>query len=255
MPSEAPARAIVMMSLSTVAGASPAPAPWPRASNPTASTAASTSGSPRICSIMSARSLPELRSTVSQPKLSAWREPVGVHVADDDHRGAEQLRRVRRGQPDRTRAGDVHRGPGGDAGGVGAVVAGREDVGEHGQVEDLLQRLVAVGELQQVEVGERHHDVLRLAADPAAHVDVAVGRAGAGRVDVEADAGLALVAHPAAAAGDVEGHRADVALLDEQHVVADLDHLAGDLVAERLARPAPSCGPGPCAGRCRRCWW
>ena len=72
MPSEAPAREIVMMSLSTVAGASPAPAPWPRASKPTASTAASTSGSPTICSIMSASSLPELRSTVSQPKLAAW---------------------------------------------------------------------------------------------------------------------------------------------------------------------------------------
>src|SRR5258708_549240 len=51
MPSPAPARATVIMSFSTVAGASPAPAPCPFASNPTQSTAASTSGSPRICSI------------------------------------------------------------------------------------------------------------------------------------------------------------------------------------------------------------
>ena len=51
MPSVAPALATVMMAFSTVAGASAAPAPCPWASNPTQSTAASTSGSPRICSI------------------------------------------------------------------------------------------------------------------------------------------------------------------------------------------------------------
>ena len=60
-----------MTSLSTVAGASPAPAPCPRASNPTQSTAASTSGSPIICSIWSAIEASLVRSTVSQPKLAA----------------------------------------------------------------------------------------------------------------------------------------------------------------------------------------
>src|SRR5690606_15903137 len=89
-----------------------------------------------------------------------------------------------------------------------------------------------VGELQQVPVGIGHQDVLSLAADPAAHVDIAVGAARTVRVDVEADAGLALLAVAAPAAGDVERHRAEVTLLDELHAGPDLDHLTGDLVAE-----------------------
>ena len=43
---------------------------------------------------------------------------------------------------------------------------------------------------------------------------------------------MAGLAHPAAAAGDVEGDGADVALLDELDVLADLDDLPCDLVAE-----------------------
>jgi hypothetical protein len=45
---------------------------------------------------------------------------------------------------------------------------GREDVREHRQVEDLLQRRFLVGKLQQVPVGVRDHDVLGVAADPTA---------------------------------------------------------------------------------------
>src|SRR5439155_17834936 len=127
--------------------------------------------------------------------------------------------------------------------GVGAVKAGQEDVGEHGQVEDLLHRLLFVGELEQVPVGVGNHHVLCLAADPATHVHVAVGGTGALWVDVEADTGLALLAVPAAPASDVEGHRAEVALLDVLDIAPDLDHLAGDLVAEDQALwcggPAP----------------
>ena len=54
------------------------------------------------------------------------------------------------------------------------VVAGRQDVGEQRQVLDLGHGLVAVGELQQVEVRVGDHHELGLAADPAAHVDVAI---------------------------------------------------------------------------------
>src|SRR5207237_6953061 len=111
----------------------------------------------------------------------------------------------------------------------------RKDVREHGEVGDLLEGLIAVRELQQVEVGEGHHHVLGLPADPAAHVDVPVGRAGACGIDVEADSSLAFETHSAAATGDVEGHGADVAGLDEQHVPTDLHHLPGDLVAKALA--------------------
>jgi hypothetical protein len=112
------------------------------------------------------------------------------------------------------------------------VEAGREDVREHRQVADLLHGLLLVGELEQVEVGIGNHHVLGLAADPAAHIDVAVGGAGAVGIDVEADAGPALLAVLAAAAGDVEGDGDEVALLDELDVAADLDHLARDLVPE-----------------------
>ncbi len=118
-----------------------------------------------------------------------------------------------------------------------AVVAGREDVREHREVEDLLQGLVAVRELQELEVGVGHEHVLRLAAFPAAHVHVPVGGSGSCGVDVQADVGLALVAHATPPAGDVERHGADVALLDEHARRAPrFDDLADDLVPEGLAR-------------------
>jgi hypothetical protein len=180
----------------------------------------------------------ELRALADVYRLAAerprLREAFLVQVADDDDRRAEQLRRVRRRETHRARARDVDRGAGRNLRHVGAVVAGREDVREHGEVQDLLERLVPVRELQEVEVRERYHHVLGLAAGPAAHVHVAVGGARPRRVDVEADAGLALLAVPAAAAGDVERHRADVAYVYELDVVALLDDLAGDLVPERL---------------------
>src|SRR3712207_4012738 len=159
-------------------------------------------------------------------------QPVGVEVADDDDGRAEQVRRGRRRQPHRPGAGDVDRRPRSDPGGDAAVVAGREDVRQHRQVADLGPRLVAVGELQAVPVRVRDHDVLGLTAGPAAHVDVAVGRAGTVGVDVQADAGLALLAVATAAAGDVERHADDVPDLQELDVVALLDDLPGDLVAQ-----------------------
>jgi hypothetical protein len=124
------------------------------------------------------------------------------------------------------------------------VVAGREDVAEHGEVQDLLHRLLFVRELEQVEVREGDHYVLSLPADPAAHVHVAVGRARPRRVDVQADPGLALLAVTTPSAGDVEGYRAEVADVYELDVVTLLDDLAGDLVPQRLPdrgrRPAPN---------------
>src|SRR6185503_13067663 len=115
-------------------------------------------------------------------------------------------------------AGDVDGHSGLDAGGDRAVVAGGEDVGEEGEVLDLGERLVAIGELEEVEVGVGDHDIFGLSADPAAHIHVAVGGAGAGGVDGEADAGLAFEAVSAASAGDVEGNGDDVALFDELDV-------------------------------------
>src|SRR5205085_726780 len=111
------------------------------------------------------------------------------------------------------------------------------------QVTNLRHRLVFVGELEHIEVGVRHHDVLCLAADPAAHVDIAVGTAGTGRVHVEADAGLLLAAIPAASTRNVEWHRYEIANLDELHVWPGLDHLTGDLVAQHHTHR--SSGPTP----------
>src|SRR5215208_2365669 len=162
-------------------------------------------------------------------------QAVLLHVPYDDHGRAQQVGRGGTSQPDRAGAGDIDRRAGGHPGGVRAVVAGREDVRQHGQVADLLHRLVLVGELEQVPVGVGDGHVLGLAAQPAAHVDIAVGGAGPGRVDVLADAGVALLAVAAAAAGDVEGDADQVADLDELDVAADLGDLAGDLVAEGLA--------------------
>jgi len=115
------------------------------------------------------------------------------------------------------------------------VEPGREYVREHGQVADLRHRLVLVRELEQVPVGVGDHHVLGLAADPAAHVHVAIGGTRPLGVHIEADAGLSLLAVAAPAAGDVEGHRAEVALLDDLDVPTDLDDLARDLVAEDQA--------------------
>ena len=130
--------------LSTVAGAS-SPAcrrgrgPRSRRRRPPQST----SGSPRICSIWSPRvALGQVDGLAAEaPRL---REPLGVQVADDHHRRAEQLRRVRGREADRAGAGDVDRRSGRHARRHAAVVAGREDVREHRQVEDLLQRLLLV---------------------------------------------------------------------------------------------------------------
>ena len=110
--------------------------------------------------------------------------------------------------------------------------AGREDVREHRQVEDLLHRLVLVRELEKVPVGVGNHHVLGLPTDPAAHVHIAVCGARPVGIDVQADAGVALLAVPTAPAGDVERHRAEVALLDELDARTGLDHLPGDLVTE-----------------------
>src|SRR4030095_7551415 len=67
------------------------------------------------------------------------------------------------------------------------------------------------------------------------HVDIAVGGAGPGRVDVLTHPGVALLAVAATSTGDVERDADQVALLDELDVAADFGDLAGDLVAQGLA--------------------
>ncbi|MCY1289822.1 hypothetical protein D9M70_389320 [compost metagenome] len=171
--------------------------------------------------------------------LEAHRLGVGqahrVDVADDHHRGAQQTGGSGGGQAYGTGTSDVDSAARADTGGDRAVVAGGQDVGEAGQVTDLLHGLVALGEFEQVEVGVGHQHVFGLAAGPVAHVDVAIGAAGTRGVDGQAHAGVLFLAGTATAAGHVEGYGNQVADLQVLHVTALLDHLAGDLVAEHQA--------------------
>src|SRR5450830_687453 len=159
----------------------------------------------------------------------------GVDVANDHHRRAQQACGSGSGQADRAGTGDVHGAAWANAGSDGGVVAGGQDVGEAGQVSYFLHGLVAVRQFQQVEVGVRHQHVFGLAAGPVAHVDVAVGATGTGRVDGQAHAGVLLFAGAAAAARHVERHRDQVADFQVLDVAALLDHFTGDLVTEHQA--------------------
>src|SRR5207248_8712982 len=87
-------------------------------------------------------------------------------------------------------------------------------------------------ELQEVEIGVGNHHIFRLAADPTAHVDVAICRAGTGRIHVQTDSGPPFLTIPAAAAGNVERNRNQIADFDEFDVASGLDDFAGDLMAE-----------------------
>ena len=103
-------------------------------------------------------------------------------------------------------------------------------------------RFVGVRELEAVPIGIRHHQELGLPADPARHVHVAIRRTPtADRIHASAHAGAALLAHPAAAARDVERNAHQVADLERFDVAADFDHEAGRLVAQRL--PGDRVGP------------
>jgi hypothetical protein len=113
-----------------------------------------------------------------------------------------------------------------------AVVPRGENIRKQRQVADFRHSLGRVGEPEEVEIGVGDHHIFGLAADPAAHIHIAVGSAGPGRVHIQADASLALFAVAAAAAGNVEGHRHDIAHADKLHIPPGLDHLAGDLVAQ-----------------------
>jgi hypothetical protein len=164
------------------------------------------------------------------------RQPILVEVADHDHRGTEDAGGSGRRKSDRTGTGDIDGRADSDAGAHRAMEAGRQDVGEHGEIADLFHRPVTVREFQEVEIGIGNGDVAGLPADPAAHVDIAVGAAGARRIDGQAHAGVLRLAAAAAAAGDVERHGDDIADLEHLDIDALLDDLAGDLVAENKPR-------------------
>eukprot|EP00035_Acanthoeca_spectabilis_P020125 m.431269 g.431269 ORF g.431269 m.431269 type:complete len:417 (-) comp17276_c0_seq1:1024-2274(-) len=163
-------------------------------------------------------------------KRGSLGEALLVQVADNDNRSAEELGSRGGSKTDWTRTGNVHRFARLDAGLDTTVVSSREDIREQSQGLDLLHRLVAVWEFEEVPVRVRHHDILSLATDPTAHVDVAVCGTGARRVDIKADTGVSGFAELAPPARDVKRHGAEVSLPDELNVVTALDHLASDFV-------------------------
>jgi len=118
-----------------------------------------------------------------------------------------------------------------------AVEASGEDVAEQGEIQYFVHSLRGIAaQAQQVKVGERYHDVIRLPPDPAAHVNVAVSCTRTRGVDGEANAGETSTAVAAAATSDVEGDGYDVALFDVEYVAADFNDFAGDFMAEDKAR-------------------
>jgi propanediol utilization protein len=113
------------------------------------------------------------------------------------------------------------------------VVAGREDVGEQDEVGLVL---VPRRQLEAVEVGEGHPQVLGLPAPVRAHGDVAVRAAGEAGVDRQAEGGIARLAVLAEPAGHVERHYHPVALAEADHARSNLHDRPEILVPEHDAR-------------------
>ena len=157
-------------------------------------------------------------------------QPVLVVVTDDDAGSAQEPGCCGAAATDGTGAGDVDGRAGLGPGLHEAVERGGQDVREQGEVTDLLHGLVLVREAEQLEVGVGDEQVLRLSALPITQVEPV---SAAGRVGVHglAHLGTTGATVAATAAGDVEGDRDQVALGEELDVGADLEDLAGHLVA------------------------
>src|ERR1700730_12857507 len=87
-----------------------------------------------------------------------------------------------------------------------------QNIRKHGEVADLIHGLVLIRESEQVEIGEGHQDVVRLATDPTAHV--------------------AFTASTAASTGHIKWNGYQVADVEKQHIPALLDDFAQDLVSK-----------------------
>ena len=165
------------------------------------------------------------------PGLLHQIQPLLVRVAHDDAGCPQQAGARRRTTAHRPGPGDVHRRSRSDSRLDAPVEASWQDVREEGEVFDLRHCLVFVGELQQLEVGIGDHHVIGLPALPVAQIE-AVGPARDLGIGGHADLGVLLPAVAAAPASHVERDRDQVALLDEDHVSAHFDHLAGILVPQ-----------------------
>ena len=163
------------------------------------------------------------------------RQPLRDQVTHNHDRRAQQLAGGRAGETDRAGARNINRRSRANARADSAMIARRQNVRQAGQVADLRHGLRLVGEFQQIEIGVRDHDIVGLAAHPAAHIHVAVSCAGPRRIHIQADAGGAFLTVTTPAAGDVKRHGNQVSNLDELDIPAGFDDFAGDLVAQDQA--------------------
>src|SRR5207244_6533571 len=107
---------------------------------------------------------------------------------------------------------------------------GGHDIGKQRQVADLFHSASFFRQPQQVEISVRDHDVIRLPADPAAHIDVAVSRARPSRIYMQTNAGFSIFTIPATPACDVEWNGDEVADFDVFHVTSSFDDFACNLM-------------------------
>ena len=194
---------------------------------------------------------PPAMSTGSAPISVGEGEAVGLLVDDEDARRAPDEGAVGRHEPDRAGAEDGDPVAGADARQLGAVVAGGEDVREHGEVELVLVagRQPGSSSRRRAPAGTRP---ARRGTAPSSRSRTRRRRCPRSGC-AEAEAPVAGLAVAAGAAGDVEGHRDAVADLDALDRRADL---LDDRPCSRGRGPCPPprrSGPRTCAGRSRRC--
>ena len=239
----------------TVAGASSPSFPWALASKPTASTAASTSGLPTTVGDKFAQivALGEVyrRKAHSLRRVSDDRRSYR-RSSREPHRGSGGSRSCQSYWP---RARYVDYGSYAYAGIDGTVKASGQNIGKHRQVLNLRHGLGFVRELDQIEVCIRNQHVLGLAADPSAHIDIAVSTARAAMIDVETHARLLLAAGAAPPASYVERHRDKITDVQIFDVGTSLDDFTCDLVPKNQSGWARWYARGPYADQSRRCWW
>src|SRR5699024_868587 len=152
---------------------------------------------------------------------------------DEDPAGALDNRRIRGHQPDRAGPVNCHGLAGTHTGQFGSVISRWEDIGQQREIAFML---LAGRKRNTVIVGERHAKILRLTAHVRAHAHVAIGSAGARRVDRQTERALTRTAVFTESARHVERHRHSIAFVDGCHARADFFDDAHVFVPERDPR-------------------
>src|SRR5699024_1730279 len=138
-------------------------------------------------------------------------------------------------KPDRTCTCHIDCGSGSDPGCQCSMIACRENVRQHGQVEYFFHGPLFIREHEKLEICVRHHYILRLAADPAAHVHIAVCCTRPVRVYVRTDMRLLFTTHFTASTGNVERDGCDIPFFDKLDIASNFNHFACNFMSEHQA--------------------